>query len=57
MRSEKNWPLVGFVLLALLIGYGGLWLTDLPAVLFVVIVAVAGIAASMLVRTYLGVDG
>jgi len=55
MRSDIEWPLVGFVLLALLIGYGGLYLTDLPPVLFVVIVAVAGIAASMLVRTYLDV--
>jgi uncharacterized membrane protein len=56
MRTEKNWPLVGFVLLALLIGYGGLYLTDLPPVRFVVIVAVAGIAASMLVRKYLDID-
>ncbi|MGQ4556756.1 hypothetical protein [Halobellus sp. GM3] len=56
MYVETPRPLVLAVLFALLIGYGGLWLTDLPPALFVVIVAAAGIVASLLIRKSLTMD-
>lgn len=56
MLSRENKVIGGFVLLALVVSYGGFVLTDLPDELLVGTVIAIGVVAPMLVNGYLDGD-
>ena len=53
MVSRENAVVFGFGVAALLLGYGGLWLTDLSTNLLIGIILVVGVIAPQLVNGYL----
>ena len=53
MVSRENKVVVGFVAVALVLAYGGLWLTDLSSELLIGILIFVGTVAPMLANNYL----
>ena len=53
MVSRENAVILGFGVGALLLGYGGLWLTDLSTEVLIGIVLFGGVVAPNLLNAYL----
>jgi len=53
MVSRENAVILGFGVAALLLGYGGLWLTDLSTNLLIGTILFVGVVAPQLVNGYL----
>ncbi|RQH00311.1 hypothetical protein [Natrarchaeobius oligotrophus] len=53
MVSRENNVVTGFVLLALVLTYGGFWLTDFPSELLMGVLIFVGVLAPMVVNNHL----
>ncbi|SDQ30143.1 hypothetical protein [Natronobacterium texcoconense] len=53
MVSRENKVVGGFVVVALVLTYGGFWLTDLPSEILLGTLIFAGVIAPMVVNNYL----
>jgi len=53
MVSRENRVVIGFGTVALLVGYGGLWLTDFPSELLIGVILFVGVVTPQLVNEYL----
>ena len=53
MLSRENKVLIFFVVAALILAYGGFWLTDVSSSVFIAIIIFVGIVAPLVVNNYL----